>query len=353
VCVLPLGLASAFLEWAIPGMAEATWWIAGAAMSCADVMVEWLVGVTGVLAPRWPGALAACGASWGLMGLMCTRGRFLRLASAAILTLGVAGCAIPSAIDGFRVHVFHVGDGDATLIQDTGGRTVMIDGGRTGTGRRVLLPWFRREGVDRIDWLVLSHGHDDHWGGIAEISDRLEICAIAVNGSPASQRAAVSIARRSPGCDGVPTLVRRVRNGHKLKLGDLRLDVLGPIDLGQRASENDRSLLVRLSRGDVEWWFPGDLESKETLGNLKRSTRLTVLKAPHHGRASETFFELTRKLRPDLIVVTADELHRGLAEDLRRASSRAKVWATGHSGSLDFFPRAGRHFFRGPASGYP
>jgi len=76
-----------------------------------------------------------------------------------------------------QVHFIDVGQGDATLIITPNRRVVLVDtGGALGAqndfdvGERVVVPYLRHYGVSRVDWLILTHNHQDHAGGAAAVA---------------------------------------------------------------------------------------------------------------------------------------------------------------------------------------
>ena len=68
-----------------------------------------------------------------------------------------------------RITVLNVGQGDATLIQAPSGKTLLIDGGRDGKGREVILPFLKQKGISSLDAILATHYDGDHIGGIDEV----------------------------------------------------------------------------------------------------------------------------------------------------------------------------------------
>ncbi|MCD5401501.1 MBL fold metallo-hydrolase, partial [candidate division NPL-UPA2 bacterium] len=64
-----------------------------------------------------------------------------------------------------RATFLDVGQGDSVFLQFPHGGNMLIDGGRFDMGRRIVA-YLRRQGVRRIDILLLTHPHDDHVGGV-------------------------------------------------------------------------------------------------------------------------------------------------------------------------------------------
>jgi beta-lactamase superfamily II metal-dependent hydrolase len=71
------------------------------------------------------------------------------------------------------IHQIDVGQGDATLIRVSNGKAVLIDAGNTGKGKNVVVPYLRALGVTSLDYLIVSHYHADHIGGVDEVIDAL------------------------------------------------------------------------------------------------------------------------------------------------------------------------------------
>ncbi len=69
----------------------------------------------------------------------------------------------------FTVTFLDVGQGDACIIEDDN-HTILVDAGYAGFGKdygkRVVLPYLKHKGIDKIDLMVMTHPHADHIGGL-------------------------------------------------------------------------------------------------------------------------------------------------------------------------------------------
>ena len=80
------------------------------------------------------------------------------------------------------------GIGDSAVVE-TSGKCVLIDGGLWTKGRTVVLPYLRRRGVKRLDAVVLTHQHGDHYGGLAEVVSAMPVGEVLTNGLTHSAKA--------------------------------------------------------------------------------------------------------------------------------------------------------------------
>jgi len=85
------------------------------------------------------------------------------------------------------IYFIDVEGGQSTLVVTPAGQALLIDAGYAGRGERDLdriLEVARAAHVDRIDYLLITHFHPDHVGGVAALSARLPITAFIDYGSP-------------------------------------------------------------------------------------------------------------------------------------------------------------------------
>lgn len=98
--------------------------------------------------------------------------------SLRILAICTLLALVPAAVHAagtLTITVLDVGQGDAALIQSPSGRTLLFDGGDNGEGVDVILPFLAAAGIDTLDWIVASHYHSDHVGGLDEVLNRVPV----------------------------------------------------------------------------------------------------------------------------------------------------------------------------------
>jgi beta-lactamase superfamily II metal-dependent hydrolase len=230
------------------------------------------------------------------------------------------------------IHHIDVGQGDATLIRHANGKTVLIDAGNTGKGKNVVLPLLQRLGITSLDYVIASHYHADHIGGLDEVIQGLSPDSIRQvwdrgSNTPLPTTKAFSdygLAAASTGRH------QQIALGQTLELADgvtLRcLAVDGAVlNFGEvpnsRTDENNLSLAWLLSLrhtvGDRTYTFQyftgGDCGGVTgTYADLETPLAavagdVDALKINHHGSRYSTNQTFLENLRPEAVIVSVGD----------------------------------------------
>lgn len=203
-----------------------------------------------------------------------------------------------------------VGQGDATVLRMPEG-VILVDAGPADAGRKVILPYLRAAGINRLDMVVITHPDLDHYGGLAYLAERMPIGRIIHTGDGADAKAwkdlEAVLARR-----GVPW--ERARQGQYLyRYGRIRLDILAPDGPGQFPGRNDNSLVCLLRMPGARLLLTGDMEKSSQawlLAHAGREASGSILKVPHHGSERTTDMDFLRAMRPGVAVISAGRRNR-------------------------------------------
>jgi competence protein ComEC len=226
---------------------------------------------------------------------------------------------------------------------------MLIDGGGSRNddfdmGRAVVAPALYHLGVRRVDYVVLSHPHQDHAGGLAYILEHFNAKELWLTQTAAAEMAGQRLmlaARRSGvrqrilSAEADPMLIEGVCISFLNPLEDRGQ----PLAAGRRDANND-SLVMRVGFKDVGFLFTGDIrgEQERMLVHAERPLQATVLKVPHHGRPGSSLPEFVHAIAPQIAVISCRPFGRekvpaaAVLETYRQA--RAQVYRTDMHGAV-------------------
>ena len=226
-----------------------------------------------------------------LWALSDFRGR-LKPALAAGLVLAVAAARM---LPGVEVLFFDVGQGSAALVRTPDGVTGLVD---TGTGDVRLSELLQKEGVKKLDFIVISHGHSDHYGGLAEVLSAYAPEVIFVPDNTFDGYCNML-------AESMPEAVR-VSGEYCCGLG--RHTVMELFESGtDRENLNDSSIYVRLSGRWGSIVLPGDAENGELLELYDRGiiAQEDIYALPHHGSKTSGDEKILWEIRPKYVIISA------------------------------------------------
>ncbi len=220
----------------------------------------------------------------------------------------------PPRADLLRVTFLDVGQGDAAFVEFPGGTTMLIDGGPRSNafdaGERIVVPFLRYREIRRIDYLVVSHPHGDHLGGVAAVMRAFPVGTIVEGGGRGSGAMYTEFEKIADSLG----LRRAVKFAGDL-IGDalpVRTYVLSPEreSRGTTTRLNDASVVLKLSYGRTSVLFPGDAEVDAEEGMVARYGALLdsdLLKAGHHGSKTSSSAEFLSMVTPAHTIISAGE----------------------------------------------
>jgi beta-lactamase superfamily II metal-dependent hydrolase len=231
-----------------------------------------------------------------------------------LLLLGAR--AFPSPL---KIHHIDVGQGDAALIVSPTGVTMLIDAGNDGDGTAKVLPYLAAQGITYLNYIVCSHYHSDHLGGLDEVINafgKSNIGKIYDRGGgylPTSTAftSYLSAAKATGKRDSVYLgLVVDLGGGVSIKCVATAGKVLsyGAV-AGASGSENDLSIGWVMSYGTFQYFTGGDLggensayaDSETPLASVVGD--VDVLKVNHHGSAYSTNQMFVNALKPEAAII--------------------------------------------------
>ena len=207
------------------------------------------------------------------------------------------------------VRYLDVGQGDATLIRSPGGKTMLIDGGKTATiAESVILPALRAWNAKQLDYMVLTHPDQDHIGGLQRVVETMPVGQVMLTGQ---LHTTVTYERLLAAISNKKLKAIKARSGTSFNFDPaLTTVILAPNDAAVKGSDtNNASIVMRMTFDKVSFLFIGDAEGPEltTILNSHAEVRAQVLKVGHHGSSTSTNRAWLQAVRPEVGIISVGE----------------------------------------------
>ncbi|ALO46467.1 DNA internalization-related competence protein ComEC/Rec2 [Pseudohongiella spirulinae] len=233
-----------------------------------------------------------------------------------------------------RLQVLDVGQGLAVLVH-TRHHSLLYDAGpRLGeladAGRNVILPVLRHEGINELSMVIISHWHEDHFGGLNAV-----LRAVPVR----------QVLSTEPERLGADMRAGRCRAAQRWQWDQVLFEILHPDD-GVYRSINDRSCVLMITAGQQRVLLSGDIEQvaeRALVRNYGPGLHAQFALAPHHGSNTSSSIAWLQQVQPRWLLVSAGYRNRfghPAEEVLGRARQQgAEVLRTDYHGAIEIHVR--------------
>ena len=238
---------------------------------------------------------------------------------------------IKVSADSSKVHFIDVGQGDSELVELPNGQTMLIDAGTPQSGNQVANE-IKSLGYSRIDYLVATHPHADHIGGMAEIINSFDIGEIYM------PKVSTTTATYENLLDAIAAKGLSI---HTAKAGvtiaadnTFSVQIISPM-LDDYADINDWSAIIRYNTASKNVLFTGDA-GKDVIRDTNPG-KIDVLKVSHHGSRTGTDEALATELSPAYAVISCglNNSYGHPHEEVLDALKGTQLYRTDLQGTID------------------
>ena len=217
------------------------------------------------------------------------------------LFVGISGNGISESVTdtSFEVHFIDVGQGDCALVL-CDGQTMLIDGGEASQSSKVYA-YLKEHGVDHLNFIVASHAHADHVGGL---SGALNYAIVDVALCPVQDYDTKTFQSFVKYLGQQNIAITIPHTGDIYELGSATIQILAP--LRDYEDPNDTSIVIKVIYGETSFFFTGDatrIAEADILG-AGYDLSATVLKVGHHGSDTSTSYPFLREIMPKYAIIS-------------------------------------------------
>lgn len=194
-----------------------------------------------------------------------------------------------------KIYYFDVGQADSILIQNNG-QNMLIDAGNNEDGE-TLVNNLKTLGVENIDYLIGTHPHEDHIGGMDNIIDNFEIGKIFMPNVTTNTKTFEDV------IDAVAEKNLQIdtpKQNDEFQVGDAKCQVLY---VGEdKDNLNLSSIVIKMEYDNLSYLFTGDTETE--VENKVDFGKINILKVAHHGSDTSSSEKFVKETAPEIAIIS-------------------------------------------------
>ncbi len=201
-----------------------------------------------------------------------------------------------------KVHFIDVGQGDSTFIEFPNGETMLIDAGEWTEAEKVI-DYINKCGANKIDYLIVTHPHSDHIGGLSYVINEFETGKMYM---PKVSHQTKTFENLLDAIEENDLPVFSAKEGVVICENEqLKIQIIAPVSDGYE-SLNDYSAVIRLDYGETSFLFMGDAEQISE-NEIEADVNVDVYKVGHHGSKTSSSKEFLYRVMPEIAVISVGE----------------------------------------------
>lgn len=232
-----------------------------------------------------------------------------------------------------KIYFLDVGQADSTLIINNN-QTMLIDAGNNEDGN-LIVEFIKSLGIEKIDYLVGTHAHEDHIGGMDDIINNFNIGTVYLPYTTEKTTTTKTFEDVLDSLIAKKLSITTANIGDKFTLGNTNCEIMY-VDNSEPEDTNDQSICIRLELKNESFLFMGDASGK--VEKARNWTQTNVLKVAHHGSKTSTSKEFLKQVKPQIAIISVgkDNSYKHPSEQVleRLESIKAKIYRTDELGTI-------------------
>jgi competence protein ComEC len=216
-----------------------------------------------------------------------------------------------------RVNMISVGQGESILIQTPQNKNILIDAGNAfgkhNAGKKFVLPYLRKKGINTLDLVILTHPHLDHYGGLLSVLQEIPTQQLLDPGYPSQSMQYQALLNWFKKTN---TPYRSVKSGETIAIDEtVSINILMPPQPflhGAHSDANENSVVIMLHYQKFVGIFTGDAgaQAEQVIMDTVPTIDITLLKVGHHGSRYSSTSGFLKKYTPDVALISCGKNNR-------------------------------------------
>lgn len=199
-----------------------------------------------------------------------------------------------------NVYFIDVGQADSIFLENKG-HYMLIDAGNNEDGPK-LVNYFNEQDIKEFDYVVGTHAHEDHIGGMDDIIKNFKIDNFYMPDAITTTKTFEDVL---DALEETNVIFQTPKVNQTFNLQDTTITTLSVT--ADEKNLNDTSIVLKVKHGTNTFLFMGDASTKIEKNLLNKDIKSDVLKVGHHGSRYSTSLEFLKKVSPEYAVISVGE----------------------------------------------
>ncbi len=216
---------------------------------------------------------------------------------------GVSSAGTSNGIETLNVYFTDVGQGDCTLfVNDT--YSMLVDCGEAEYAD-VVIKEINSFDIETLTYIVVTHAHSDHMGGMAQIIEEIGAQYIIISEPSQSSAEGTMYENFLDAAESSGAQIIISEPEYTFSIGNLKCEILAPFNVSS-SNENNNSIVMYCTFGSTSFLMTGDAETEVEKQIIKAypDLRADILKIGHHGSKTSTSEDFLKLISPDTAVIS-------------------------------------------------